>query len=73
MKREYSLLYLVDWGNKFVGGYDEKFEQVFNTPVTSVFDDLRRLRVKRTKIITPVELDALRGYHKPTMQEYLGV
>ena len=73
MKKEHSFLYLVDWGNGFLGGYDEDFTQTFNTPSRIVFDDLKRLGVRNVKIITPEELDELRGYHKPSMQEYLGV
>lgn len=73
MKNGYSFLYLVDWGNGFLGGYDEKFEQAFNTPSRMVFDDLKRLGVKNVRIIMPNELDELRGYHKPSLQKYLGV
>lgn len=73
MKSAYSFLYLVDWGNGFLGGYDEDFTQTFNTPAKMVFDDLKHYGVKNIKIITPQELDELRGYHKPSMQEYLGV
>lgn len=73
MKKECSFLYLVDWGNGFLGGYDEDFTQTFNTPSRIVFDDLKRLGVRDVKIITPKELDELRGYHRPSMQEYLGV
>lgn len=64
--------YLVDWGNGFVGGYSADFEQKFNTPKREVFDDLVRCGICNLKIITPRELDELRGFHKPTMQEYLG-
>lgn len=73
MKCTYSFLYLVDWGNGFLGGFDTEFEQTFNTPSRSVFDDLKRLGVRNVRIITPQELDELRGYHKPSLQEYLGV
>lgn len=73
MKQNYTLMYLVDWGNGFLGGYDEDFAQTFNTPSRIVFDDLKYLGVRNVKIITPEELDELRGYHKPSMQEYFGV
>ena len=68
--RETSVFYLVEWGNGFLGGYDEDFTQTFNTPSRAVFEDLRRLGVRNVKIITPKELDELRGYHKPSMREY---
>lgn len=73
MKRAYSFLYLVDWGNGFLGGYDGDFTQTFNTPSRMVFEDLKRLGVREIRIITPKELDELRGYHKPSVQEYLGL
>ena len=66
-----NFIYLVDWGNGFLGGFSEEFEQTFNTPSKSVFDDLKRMGVRNVKIITPHELDELRGYHKPTLQEHL--
>ncbi len=62
--------YLVDWGNGFVGGYTEDFNQQFNTPKQEVFDDLKMRGISSIKIITPQELDELRGFHKPTSQEY---
>lgn len=65
-------LYLVDWGNGFVGGFDKQFHQEFNSPQSLVFSDLKLKRVEQIKIITPHELDELRGHHKPTLQEYLG-
>lgn len=68
-----SFMYLVDWGNGFVGGFNDKYEQEFNTPSKFVFDDLKRLGIKDVRLITPKELDELRGYHKPSLQEYLGV
>ena len=64
-------LFLVDWGNGFIGGYSRDFVQEFNTPKGSIFDDLERLNVSKIKIITPAQLDELRGYHRPSMQEYL--
>ena len=73
MKTNYSFMYVVDWGNGFLGGFSNDFEQTFNTPSKMVFDDLKRLGVKNVKIITPHELDTLRGFHKPTLQEYLGI
>ena len=73
MKRSYTFMYLVDWGNGFLGGYSKEFEQTFNTPSKSVFDDLKMMGVTDVKIITPLELDKLRGYHNPSLQEYLGV
>lgn len=73
MKYTYTFMYLVDWGNGFLGGFSQEFEQTFNTPSKSAFDALKRMGVKEVKIITPQELDELRGYHKPSMQEYLGV
>lgn len=66
-------LYLVDWGNGFVGGFDKRFTQRFNASESLVYLHLRLNNVEKIKIITPAELDELRGYHKPTMQEYLGV
>lgn len=66
-----ELCYLVDWSNGFVGGYTEDFKQQFNTPKQELFDDLKRLHISEIKIISPQELDALRGYHKPNFQEYL--
>lgn len=73
IKSAEKCLYLVDWGNGFLGGFNKEYTQMFNTPSESVFDDLKRLEVKNVKIITPQELDELRGYHKPNLQEYLGV
>ena len=76
MKRNYTFLYLVDWGNGFIGGFagcDDEYRQVFNTPSRSVFDDLKRLGVRDCRIISPMEFDSIRGYHKPSLQEYLGV
>lgn len=73
MKRFYEFIYLVDWGNGFLGGFSEEFEQTFNTPSKIVFDDLKRMGVKNVKIITPSELDELRGYHNPSSQEYFGL
>ncbi len=64
------LTYLVDWGNGFVGGYTEDFNQQFNTPKREVFDVLKTRGISSIKIITPLELDELRGFHKPTSQEY---
>ena len=68
-----SFLYLVDWGNGFIGGFDKEFTQTFNTPSNIIFNDLKWCGVREFKIITPEELDKLRGYHKPSLQEYLGV
>ena len=62
--------YLVDWGNGFVGGFTKDFNQRFNTPNQDVFDDLKRCGISDLRIITPPELDELRGFHKPTAQEY---
>lgn len=64
-------LYLVDWGNGFVGGFTKEFTQKFNTPKCEIFDDLKLNGVESIKILTPQELDELRGCHKPTLQEYL--
>lgn len=66
-------LYLVDWGNGFVGRFDRQFNQEFNSPQSLVFSDLKWKKVDHIKIITPQELDALRGYHKLSMQEFLGL
>lgn len=63
--------YLVDWGNGFIGGYSKDFDQRFNTPKQDVFDDMKRCGICDLKIITPQELDKLRGFHKPSLQEYL--
>lgn len=53
--------YIVDWGNGFIGGYDKELEQVFNTPLRSVFDDLKRMGIGYVTIITPQELDDMRS------------
>ncbi len=66
-------LYLVNWGNGFVGGYDSvDYTQVFNTSTKFLWDDLMRMNVKEFYIITPEDLDRYRGYHKPSMGEYFG-
>jgi hypothetical protein len=62
--------YLVDWGNGFVGGFTKDFDQEFNGPKRGVFDDLKCYGISDLKIITSRELDELRGFHKPTLQEY---
>ena len=64
------IFYLVDWGNGFIGGYTKDFDQRFNTPKREVFDDLKRCGVETLKIISPQELNKLRGFHKPTFEEY---
>ena len=56
------IFYLVDWGNGFIGGYTKDFDQRFNTPKREVFDDLKRCGVETLKIISPQELDKLRGF-----------
>lgn len=65
------MFYLVDWNNGYVGGFNADFTQRFNGPKECVFDDLKISGIREVKIITPEELDELRGYHKPTLQEYL--
>lgn len=62
--------YLVDWGNGFVGGYTKDFDQQFNTSKSKIFDDLKLYGTENLKIITPSELNELRGFNKPTMNEY---
>ena len=67
-------LYLIDWNNGFIGGYTEHdggLEQIFNTPKGCVFDDLKRVNATSIKIFTPEEFDEFRGYHMPSLQEYL--
>lgn len=73
MDKECGFFYLVDWENGFIGGYDEEFTQQFNTPAKGILDVLKFYGVREFKIITPEELDNLRGYHKPILQESLGV
>lgn len=63
--------YLVDWGNGFIGGYSKDFDQCFNTPKKEVFDDMKHYGVCDLRIISPQELDKLRGFHKPSLREYL--
>jgi len=69
----YDFLYVVDWGNGFFGGFDKNFKQAFNTPARDLERDLKSYRVMEHRIITPQQLDELRGYHKPTLAQYLGV
>lgn len=61
--------YLVDWGNGFVGGFTKEFSQQFNTPKREVFDDMVHCGIEDLKIITPQDLDDLRGFHKPSLQD----
>lgn len=70
MKRQYDFMYIVYWGNGFVGGYSPDFEQIFNTPEHSMLAEVRRFCARTVHIIYPRELDELRGYHKPNMSEY---
>lgn len=63
--------YLVDWDNGFVGGYTKDFDQQFNTSKSTVFDNLKLHGVENLKIITPSELNELRSFSKPTMDECL--
>lgn len=70
---QYSFLYLVDWGNGFIGGFDKDFHQAFNTPARDVSNDLKSYGVKETKAITPKQLDELRGYHRQTLEEFFGL
>ena len=65
--------YLVDWGNGFVGGYTKDFDQQFNTSKLTVFDDLKSCGTENLKIITPSELNELRGFIKPTMNKCFGI
>lgn len=65
-------LYLVFWGNGFVGAFDsEDFEQEFNTPTNALGEDLQRIWARGEysdiKIITHDDLQSLRvenGYEK---------
>lgn len=66
-------LYLVDWGNGFIGGYTRNLDQQFNTPKRDIFDDLKFYKVESFKIITPQKLNKLRGFCKPSSQEYFGI
>lgn len=63
--------YLVDWDNGFVGGYTKDFDQQFNVSKSTVFDNLKLHGIENLKIITPSELNELRGFSKPTMDECL--
>lgn len=63
--------YLVDWKNGFVGGYTKDFEQMFCVPRQEVFDSMVFYGIGDLKIITRQELDELRGFHLPTLEEYL--
>ena len=65
------MFYLVDWGNGYIGGYDNKFNQQFNTDKESIIDDLKRYKIDTVKIISSDELNKLRGYKKPSLEEYL--
>lgn len=68
-----EIFYLVDWNNGFVGGFNEKYQQIFNTPKEMVFDDIisHELLGRILQVITSEELDALRGYHAPTLELFL--
>lgn len=63
--------YLVDWGNGFIGGYTKDFNQQFNTPEQDLFFSMKCNGISDLRIITPQELDNLRGFHKPNLCEYL--
>lgn len=52
--------YLVDWGNGFVGGYDEHLDQNFNTPKGQLFDSLQFYGMNNLNVITPEQLDSMR-------------
>lgn len=52
--------YIVDWGNGFIGGYDEDLDQNFNTPKGQLFDSLQFYGVKDLNVITPEQLDSMR-------------
>lgn len=71
MKNE--IFYLVDWNNGFIGGFNEKYQQIFNTSKEMVFDDIisHELSGRVLQAITSEELDALRGYHAPTLELFL--
>ena len=62
-------IYLVDWKNNFIGGYDKNFSQIFNTVRGEIWDEviMRNLYGKTIKIITKEDLDNLRGYSLPTI------
>ena len=65
------MFYLVDWNNGYIGGYDDKFNQRFNTDKKSIIDYLKLYEIDIVKIISPDELNKLRGYKKPSLEEYL--
>ena len=58
------MFYLVDWGNGLIGGFNEDFVQLFNTKKEWIFDDLKLNGMKTVTIVTPDELNVLRGYEK---------
>ena len=70
-KRKKKICYIVKWGNGFVGGFDENCEQLWNGSEESLVDDLAFYHIDEVKIISQKELDEIRGYHKPTIEEYL--
>lgn len=63
--------YIVKWGNGFVGGFDESFTQLWNGSEQSLVDDMVFYNIDEIEIITPQELDSKRGYHKPSLYDYL--
>lgn len=58
------MFYLVDWENGLIGGFNEDFVQLFNTKKEWIFDDLKLYDMKTVTIITPNELNVLRGKEK---------
>lgn len=65
------MFYLVDWNNGYIGGYDNEFNQRFNTDKKSIIDDLKLYKIDTVKIISSDELNKLRGYKKPSLEDYL--
>ena len=65
--------YIVRWGNGFAGIFDKSFDQLCNTREKYVLEELSRNGVENALIISPAQLDELRGYHKPSLEEYLNV
>lgn len=63
----------IGWGNGFTGGFDKQFNQLWNGSERSLLDDLQFYGIKKIEVITPEELNEKRGFHKPTMEEYLGL
>lgn len=64
-------VWLVDWGNGFIGGFNFEFEQLWNSPKELLINDLKFYEVELIRVITPAELDRLRGFHRPAFEEYI--